>query len=144
MIRKIMRRLLHPVVQDIINHDIRIWGDPDRVRIAESAHMTNTLFNVSSGYIEVGEFTFAGHNVSLLTGTHDPQLRLRQRMDDVPQSGRDIIVGKGVWLGSNSIVLGPCRIGDHAVIAAGALVRVDVPENTVVAGIPATVIRQLK
>ncbi|MES1195332.1 MAG: acyltransferase, partial [Steroidobacter sp.] len=119
------------------------WGDPQRVQVASSARMNNTLFNVSSGDIHVGDFTFAGHNVSLITGTHDMQQRLQQRMTAVPHAGRDIRIGQGVWIGSNAIVLGPCRIGDHAVIAAGSLVRGDVPENAVVAGVPARVIRQL-
>jgi acetyltransferase-like isoleucine patch superfamily enzyme len=141
MIRKILRRLLRPVVRDIINHDIRIWGDRKRVQIAKTAFMTNTLFNVSSGTITIGDYTFTGHNVCLITGTHDMCKRLEGRMHGVPSSGRDIKIGRGVWIGTNAVVLGPCVIGDHAVIAAGALVRGDVPENAVVAGVPARVIK---
>ncbi|RMH14348.1 MAG: acyltransferase [Gammaproteobacteria bacterium] len=99
--------------------------------------MVNTLFNTSSGRIEVGEYAFTGHNVSILTGTHDYRLIGEERLSVFPKEGNDIIIGKGVWIASNAIVLGPCKIGDNAVVAAGSLVKGDVPSGAIVAGIPA-------
>lgn len=142
-LRRLLRAVLRPVVLDIINADIRVWGDPSRVRIARSARMVNTLFNVSSGTITVSENTFTGHNVSLITGTHDYNLRGQDRMEEFPRDGRDIVIGNGVWIGSGAIILGPCRIGDHAVVAAGSLVKDDVAPGTIVAGVPARPIRAL-
>jgi acetyltransferase-like isoleucine patch superfamily enzyme len=139
--KNVIRVLLKPVVLDIIQRDIRIWGDPSRVTISKSARMVNTLFNVSSGTITIGEYTFAGHNVSLITGRHDYNLLEQSRMLNVPDRSFDINIGRGVWIGSNAIVLGPCSIGDHAVIAAGSVVTEDVPPLTLVAGIPAKPIK---
>jgi acetyltransferase-like isoleucine patch superfamily enzyme len=144
LLRRALRIALRPVVLDIINNDIRVWGDRSRVRIARSAYMVNALFNVSSGTITVGEHTFAGHNVSLITGTHDYNLFLERRRVDIPRSGRDIEIGAGVWIGSNAVILGPCRVGDNAVIAAGAVVTGDVAPNTIVAGVPAKPIRNIR
>ena len=95
------------------------------------------------GEIKVGQYAFAGHNVSILTGTHDITKRSKERMDSYPKSGRDIIIGDGVWMGSNTTILGPCKIGNSAVIASGAVVVANtiIPDGTVWAGIPA---RQLK
>ena len=106
--------------------------------------MVNTLFNLSAGTITVAEYTFAGHNVSIITGTHEYNLLLQERMCDIPRDGRDIEIGKGVWIGSNAVILGPCRIGDHAVIAAGAIVTTDVEPFTIVAGVPAKPIRRIE
>jgi serine O-acetyltransferase len=47
-------------------------------------------------------------------------------------------VGDGVFLGAHSVLLGGVRIGDHAVVGANSVVRSDVAENSIVAGIPAT------
>lgn len=141
--RRVLGFVLRPIVLDIVNTKIRVWGDPARLNVARSAHMINTLFNVSSGAISVGESTFAGHNVSIITGTHDYNLLMEERKWNVPRQGRDIHIGKGVWIGSNAVILGPCRIGDHAVIAACALVLDDVPPYAVVAGVPARVIRRI-
>jgi serine O-acetyltransferase len=52
----------------------------------------------------------------------------------------DIQIGDGVYLGVNAVVLGPIRIGNHAVVSAGSLAVRDVGEYEVVAGIPARMI----
>jgi acetyltransferase-like isoleucine patch superfamily enzyme len=136
---------LSPIVQTIINTEIRIWGERDRLHLAPTSAMVNTLFNLSSGQITVGDHTFTGHNVSIITGTHDYHAVLADRLTDVPESGRDITIGQGVWIGSNAIILGPCTIGDHAVIAAGAVVTAgsQIAAGAIVAGIPAKVIKQI-
>ena len=106
--------------------------------ISNLSKVSNTLFNTFSGNITVEDYAFMGHNVSLLTGTHDIGLIGEERMSDIPTSGRDIIVGEGVWIGSNSIdILGPCRIGKNAVIAANSVVLKDVAEGVLVGGSPA-------
>ena len=54
-----------------------------------------------------------------------------------PSGGRDIVIHEGAWLASNVTILGPCQIGEHAVVAAGAVVVDDVRPYTVVGGVPA-------
>jgi acetyltransferase-like isoleucine patch superfamily enzyme len=54
-----------------------------------------------------------------------------------------VVIGRNVWIGRSAMVLPGVTIGDHAVIAAGAVVTRDVEERTLVAGIPATVLRRL-
>jgi serine acetyltransferase len=136
---------LSPTVQRIINTQIRVWGERDRLHLSPTSEMVNTLFNLSSGQIIVGDHSFTGHNVSIITGTHDYQSLLADRLTDIPTSGRDITIGQGVWIGSNAIILGPCTIGDHAVIAAGAVVTAgsQIPAGAIVAGIPAKLIKQI-
>lgn len=54
-----------------------------------------------------------------------------------------IEIGDNVWIGRHALVLPGVTIGDHAVIGAGAVVADDVPANSVVAGVPARVVRDL-
>jgi len=51
-------------------------------------------------------------------------------------------IGSGSWLGANAIILPGSTIGEHVVVAAGAVVRGEVPDRCVVAGVPARVIRR--
>jgi len=111
------------------------------VIISPKANMVNTLLNTASGTIEVGDYSFTGHNVSIITGTHNYKSLLEKRMKDIPSTGHDIKIGKGCWIGSNSIILGPCTIGDNAVIAAGSVVNKDVPAFSIFAGVPAKQIK---
>jgi len=115
-----------------------VWGtDPDRVRVAPTAVLNNALLNCAAGTITVADQVFLGHGVCLLTGTHDHRLLGAERLRDIPRSGRDIHVEEGAWLASNVTVVGPCRIGRHAVVAAGAVVIADVEAYAIVGGVPA-------
>lgn len=120
-----------------------VYGDPARLHISPTAVVNNALFNLSSGDITVAEHAFFGHNVSVLTGTHDWTTFGAERQVAVEESGRDVVIEEGVWVSSSAIIVGPCRIGAHAVVGVGSLVLRDVEPYTVVAGNPARVLRTI-
>jgi acetyltransferase-like isoleucine patch superfamily enzyme len=136
-------RFAHPPEEDVLTRPL-IHGDQSRLHVAPSAIVNNALLNLSSGHITVGEHAFFGHNVSVLTGTHDVKKFGAERQQAIPKEGRDVVIGEGVWLASNVTVLGPVTIGDHAVVGACSLVQEDVEPYAVVAGIPAKQIRKLE
>ncbi len=51
-------------------------------------------------------------------------------------------IGSGSWLGANAVILPGTTIGEHVVVAAGAVVRGDIPDHCVVAGVPAKIVRR--
>jgi acetyltransferase-like isoleucine patch superfamily enzyme len=57
---------------------------------------------------------------------------------------RPVAIGDNVWIGAHAIILPGVTVGDNSVVAAGSVVRDDVPPNTVVSGNPARVVRSLK
>ena len=116
-------------------------GHSSRVIVSPNAIVNDALFNVASGSIMVEGHAFFGHGVALLTGTHDIQQVGASRQHSVPRHGYDIIVEDGAWIASNATILGPCRVGCNAVVAAGSLVTLEeVPSYSVVAGVPARII----
>lgn len=127
----------------LLHRSVIFGGDEGRVKIAPTAQVNNALFNVASGNITIGNYVFFGHNVCLLTGTHDPALRGHDRQWTWPTEGRDIVIKEGVWLASNVTIIGPVTIGEHAVVAAGSLVSKDIPPDVIAAGSPAKVIRKI-
>ena len=90
------------------------------------------------GGIFIGDGALIGHNVVLATLNHVMSPKDRSSMVPAP-----IRIGKNVWIGANATVLPGVTIGDGAIVAAGAVVTKDVPENTVVGGVPAKVIRTI-
>jgi acetyltransferase-like isoleucine patch superfamily enzyme len=66
-----------------------------------------------------------------------------KRIDEQGISTKSIIIGDDVWIGANAVILPGVTIGNHCVIAAGAVVTKDVPDNTLVGGVPAKVIKYL-
>lgn len=91
------------------------------------------------GGITLGDGCLVGHNVVFATLNHDIDPKKRASMIPAP-----IIVGKNVWIGSNSTILQGVSIGDGAIVAAGAVVTKDVPANSIVGGIPAKLIRYIE
>ena len=51
-------------------------------------------------------------------------------------------IGSGSWLGANAVILPGAQIGEHVVVAAGAVVRGEVPDRCVVAGVPARIVKR--
>lgn len=90
------------------------------------------------GGIFIGDGSLIGHNVVLATLNHAMDPEDRATMIPAP-----IHIGKRVWIGANATVLPGVTIGDGAIVAAGAVVTKDVPENTVVGGVPARVMRKI-
>lgn len=121
----------------------QLHGRHERLQIHPTAIVNNALFNVSGGDITIGEYAFFGHEVAVLTGTHDITKFGRERQITFPRSGRDVVIEEGVWVASHALVLGPVHIGKHAVVAAGSLVLDDVAPYTVVAGRPAKMIKKI-
>jgi acetyltransferase-like isoleucine patch superfamily enzyme len=120
-----------------------VYGDPARLHIHPTAVVNNALFNLSSGDVTIGPYAFFGHNVSILTGTHDWTKFGAKRQVAVPASGRDVAIEEGAWVSSNAIVVAPCRIGAHSVVGVGSIVLRDVEPYTIVAGNPAKLIRRI-
>ncbi|NUO38793.1 MAG: hypothetical protein HOQ17_02880 [Gemmatimonadaceae bacterium] len=101
-------------------------------------------FNTRSGAIFVGRDTVFGEDVQVLTGKHLALWEAERAgvpLHHVPESGREIRIGRGCYIGTGAILIGPLVVGDHAVIGAGSVVTHDVPPRTFVAGVPARVIQ---
>lgn len=90
------------------------------------------------GGIWIGDGSLIGQQVVMATLDHDLDPAHRQDMFPGP-----IRIGRNVWIGAHATILRNVTIGDGAVVAAGAVVTKDVPPNTVVAGVPARVIKTI-
>ena len=105
----------------------------------------NSLFNLSSGNIVVGNNTIFGHDCKLLTGAHRFSNGVRASLDpyaellEVARFGNDIVIGNGCFIGSGSIICGGITIGNNVIIQAGSIVVRDVPDGAIVGGQPASI-----
>ena len=123
-----------------------VHGSRARLIIGSGCSTANAVFNTMSGRITVGNDTLFGHEVMLLTGTHQFYRGIRAKLTgapikEVPNTGRDIEVGKGCFIGSRAIIIGPVKIGENTIVGAGSVVTRDLPAGCFAAGVPARVIR---
>lgn len=90
------------------------------------------------GGITIGDGTLIGMNVTIATLNHGLPPETRGITAPSP-----VVIGENVWIGSNATILPGVTIGENAVVAAGAVVTKNVPQNTVVAGVPAKAIKKI-
>ena len=91
------------------------------------------------GGITIEDGVFIGPHCVLATEYHPENPKTRHSLLTKP-----IVVKRNAWLGANVTVLAGVTIGENAIVAAGSVVTKDVPDNMVVAGSPARVIREIK
>lgn len=90
--------------------------------------------------IHIGDRCDIGPGVEFIPGSHDIGNSPRRAGEG---TAKPITVGNGCWIGAKSIILGGITIGEGCIVAAGAVVTQDVPPNSLVAGVPARIKRQL-
>jgi acetyltransferase-like isoleucine patch superfamily enzyme len=66
-----------------------------------------------------------------------------KRIDEQGVSTKPVVIGDDVWIGTNAVILPGVTIGSHCVVAAGAVVTKDIPDHTLVGGVPAKVIKNI-
>lgn len=120
-----------------------IFSNPERIAIGARINLGArcTLWaGPSVGRIVIGNDVLFGPEVMVTAANYrfnDGSPVTNQAMDEA-----DVIIGNDVWLGTRAIVLPGARIGDGAIIGAGALVRGDIPAGAIAVGTPARVVGQ--
>ena len=104
----------------------------------------NVFINFDCVFLDLGGITIEDNvliapKVSLLTEGHS--IAIEDRHSLIP---KPIHIKKNAWIGANATILQGVTIGENAVVAAGAVVSKDVPDNTIVGGIPAKIIKNIQ
>ena len=116
--------------------------------------------NNAVGDVVIGDYTRIGiHNTIIGPVTIGSHVNLAQgitvtalnhrfedtnlRIDEQGISTKPVTIGDDVWIGANAVILPGVTIGKHVVVAAGAVVTKDVPDNCIVGGVPAKKIKDL-
>lgn len=103
-------------------------------------HTRIGIHNTIIGPVTIGSHVNLAQGITVTALNHNYS-DTTKRIDEQGVSTKPVIIGDDVWIGANAVILPGVTIGSHVVVAAGTVVTKDVPENTIVAGVPAKVIR---
>ena len=88
----------------------------------------------------MGSDVIVGNFVSMHSQNHNfDDLNVPIRLQGVNSNG--IFIGNNIWIGAKATILDGTKIGDGSIIAAGAVVKGEFPQNSIIAGVPAKVIK---
>ncbi len=109
------------------------------VTVGKNVYINHACSMLTLGTITIGDDVLIGPKVNLLSEGHPIDPNNRKAMDVKP-----IVIRRNAWIGAAATILPGVTVGENSIVAAGAIVSKDVPDNTVVAGIPAKVIKHIE
>jgi acetyltransferase-like isoleucine patch superfamily enzyme len=92
--------------------------------------------------VDIGRKVLMGSGVYIADCTHGHEDPSRPVIDQPARALPPVVIGEGSWIGEHAAILG-AKIGKHCVVGANAVVLEDVPDYSVVAGVPAKIVRSL-
>ena len=111
------------------------------LKIGANCHIGRGVFLDLEDRIEVGNNVTISMNVTLIT--HVDMGKSPLSRSEYPAEKAPINIGSGTYIGASVTVLHGVTIGENCLVAAGSVVRADVPAGNIVAGVPARVFRVL-
>lgn len=160
-------RLLAPLYQhlgkhSVIHHSVRMDTPPYRKfslgdhSVVESFSCINNavgdvvignhtrigLHNTVIGPVAIGNHVNLAQGITVTALNHNFE-NPDKRIDEQGVSTNPVTIGDDIWIGANAVILPGVSIGNHSVVAAGAVVTKDVPPHSLVAGVPAKIIKQI-
>ena len=160
-------RLLAPLYQHrgrhaIIHHSVRMDTPPYRkfwlgdYSVVESFACINNavgdviigdhtrigLHNTIIGPVTIGSHVNLAQGITITALNHNFS-DAEKRIDEQGVNTTPVVIEDDIWIGANAVILPGVTIGQHSVVAAGAIVTKDVPPHSLVAGVPAKVIKQI-
>lgn len=139
-IRQVIGEITGQQIDDSVEIRLPIRSDYGaNLKIGKGVFINSGVMFTDLGGIELADNVLVGPNATIISVNHplDPQRRHEVEM-------KPVLVEENAWLGANSTILPGVKVGKNAVVAAGAVVTKDVPANTVVAGVPARVIKKIE
>jgi acetyltransferase-like isoleucine patch superfamily enzyme len=143
------RRLRNIVLGDYNAFTEGCWLWPEnaehdgvRIKIGNHNYFNRNVMIDSCGYVEIGDHNMFGPDVYLTDSNH--QFGIGVRPASQPMSDGIIKIGNSCWIGAKALILKDVVLGDYCVVAAGAVVTKSFPEGSVIAGVPARLVRSLQ
>ncbi|WP_028903998.1 DapH/DapD/GlmU-related protein [Prevotella sp. P6B4] len=105
-------------------------------------HTRVGLHNTIIGPVKIGNHVNLAQGITVTALNHNFS-NTSKRIDEQGVSTNNVIIEDDVWIGANAVILPGVKIGTHCVVAAGAVITKDVPPHSLVAGVPAKIIKQI-
>ena len=105
-------------------------------------HTRIGLHNTIIGPVTIGSHVNLAQGITVTALNHNFE-DSDKRIDEQGVSTTPVIIEDDIWIGANAVILPGVTIGNHSVVAAGAVVTKNVPPHSLVAGVPAKIIKQI-
>ena len=112
-----------------------------KIKIGNNIATNNNIMLCAANYIEIGDDTLIGQYVTIMD--HEAHGTMPENRRKVGEIGK-VTIGKNCWIGNNVTILKNTEIGNNTIIATGAVVSGRFPENVIIGGVPAKIIKTIQ
>lgn len=137
----ILKTLCKQIGDNVLVRDGCFLLNPEELEIGCNVSIQPQCYIDSFGGIVIGDDVSIAQGVSIISHTHNFS-SVEEKIKNQGSSKLPIRIGNNVWIGAQAIILGNVKIGNNSIIGAGAVVKHDVEPNTIVAGVPARLIKR--
>ena len=138
-IRQLLAAITDQPIDDSVEVRVPLWTDYGRnLKIGKRVFINDNVQITDLGGIELADDVLIGPGAMLVSVNHPLAPAKRRDVEVQP-----IKIEQNAWIGAGAKILAGVTVGTNAVVGAGAVVTKSVPANTVVAGVPAKVIKTI-
>lgn len=143
--KRIIRQNITKLIIKQCGQDLRVFGGikmtcAHSITIGNRCALNHGAVLMGRGGLTIGNDVVISAYSVITTDSLDHRIKTLPR----PHISKPITIKDGAWVGSHTTILPGVTIGQNAIVAAGAVVHSDVPDNAMVTGIPATVKKMIE
>ncbi len=125
----------------MINGPVYMKGiDNSKIIIGDNCFFNHNCCIISMNSISIGNDCMFANNVTIIDHNHNVVNNKISKNDYITEP---VTIGNNVWCGANVVILKGTKIGNNSIIAAGAVVNSNVPDNEIWGGVPAKKIKDI-
>ncbi len=139
--RILAKRIFKSCGDNVIIHHNVLFNVGSNIELGEGALLNRYVMLDDRASLKIGEYTMVAAGVTIETHTH-PFDDFTQPIAISGRAGRPVAVGPNTVLGYNAVIMAGVTIGERCIVGANSVVTKDIPDFTVVGGVPAKPIKQ--
>lgn len=138
-IQRLLSEITQSQIDETLHVNLPLYSDFGRhLRIGKNVFINTACVFTDLGGITLEDNVLLAPRVNIITVNHPTAPKTRRGVIVKP-----VIIKQNAWIGAGATILPGVTVGENAIVAAGSVVTKDVPENTIVAGVPAKIIKMI-
>ncbi|MDA9472530.1 DapH/DapD/GlmU-related protein [Enterococcus sp. 5H] len=138
-IQVVLSKIIASPVDETVSVRLPLYTDFGRhLNLGKNIFINSGVMFTDLGGIYIEDHVLIGPKANILTVNHPTDPKIRRGLILKP-----VVIKKNAWIGANAAILPGVTIGENSIVAANATVTKDVPENVIVGGTPAIIIKKI-
>lgn len=139
--RSLVKKIILKCGKEVVVKNRCYFGNGNRLTVGDYSQLGQNAR--ISGKVTIGDYVMMGPDIVIMAVTHDISDLSKPMIDPSnPTIEKEVSIGNNVWIGTRAIVMPGVSIGNNCIVGSGAVVTKSFPDNSIIAGVPAKIIKE--